>query len=75
LVFVSGLYLLANLAATVKTASEVKFIALPFVSVGSAILHFSYGLGFLYGLIVFRTGWREKKRVKTADSTSQAFIK
>ncbi len=74
LIFVSGLYLLANFAATVKTASEVKFVALPFVSVSFAVLHFSYGLGFLYGLIFFRNRWREEKRVKTTDPTTQALI-
>lgn len=58
-----GLYFLANLAATLKSAGKINFIALPFVFFSFAILHFSYGIGFLAGLVAFRRRWRETKTV------------
>ena len=60
------LYLLANLAASAKAAARVKFTSLPFVSLSFAILHFSYGFGFLAGLFTFRGRWREKSGEMTA---------
>jgi succinoglycan biosynthesis protein ExoA len=56
-----SLYLLANLAATVKSAARVSLPALPIVSLSFAILHFSYGFGFLTGLFAFSRKWRENK--------------
>ena len=53
-------YLLANLAATVFTASKQGwryFWLLPFAF---ATLHISYGLGFLVGLFKFWKRWRER---------------
>jgi succinoglycan biosynthesis protein ExoA len=50
---VVGSYLLANLGAAGLTARK-DFAALPILPLTFAILHFSYGFGFLKGLIKFR---------------------
>jgi succinoglycan biosynthesis protein ExoA len=57
---VAGSYLLVNLAASVHAARANRRIAmvLPLVF---AILHFSYGFGFLRGLIAFRRRWRDRR--------------
>lgn len=65
LLAVLSAYLLANFIAALKTASEIKLTALPYVSLSFAILHFSYGIGFLCGVIAFRDRWREKMISKT----------
>jgi succinoglycan biosynthesis protein ExoA len=69
LIFVLGLYLLANLAATSKSATRIKPIGLPFVFIGFPILHLSYGLGFIAGLIAFWRRWREKKTEIVGNQT------
>ncbi len=61
LVAVVSLYLSANLVATVKSAARAPIASLPIVSLSFAILHFSYGFGFLAGLFAFRQKWRENK--------------
>ncbi len=56
-----GAYLLANLSVSVVTASgqgEKKLLLLP---LAFAIIHLSYGLGFLLGLIKFWNRWKDKK--------------
>lgn len=57
LLTLAGSYLLANLAASVYTARQ-KISAIPLLSFSYLILHISYGLGSLVGLISFRNGWR-----------------
>jgi succinoglycan biosynthesis protein ExoA len=52
------LYLLANLAASVWTAAQQGWRHLLLLPVVFAILHISYGLGFLVGLIRFAHRWR-----------------
>lgn len=56
---VCGAYLLANLGASLWTARRGRFFFafLPFVF---AILHISYGLGFMAGLVRFFQRWRDK---------------
>lgn len=61
LMVILSLYIMANLSAALLTAARTRLIALPFISLSFAILHFSYGLGFLAGLIAFRGKWREIK--------------
>jgi succinoglycan biosynthesis protein ExoA len=61
-----ALYGAANLLATVKASSGIRAAGLPYVSLAYAILHFSYGLGFLSGLVAFRGKWRARPVVKTA---------
>ncbi len=56
---VAGSYLAANLAASFRTAPDLKtFLLLPPIF---AILHLSYGAGFLQGLIRFRRHWKPAK--------------
>jgi succinoglycan biosynthesis protein ExoA len=59
LILVFGLYLLANVAATLKAMSRINLSALPFVFLSFPILHFSYGLGFIAGIFAFWRRWRE----------------
>ncbi|MGB7201871.1 MAG: glycosyltransferase family 2 protein [Pyrinomonadaceae bacterium] len=52
-VLVIAAYLIANLSAAVVTA-RAKLKLIPSLSLSFAILHFSYGWGFIVGLIAFR---------------------
>lgn len=55
-----GMYLIANLLASILSAAKKgwqHFFILPFVY---AILHVSYGLGFLIGLVRFANRWNDK---------------
>jgi succinoglycan biosynthesis protein ExoA len=61
LVVVGGSYVLANLAASVLTAARKGWRHLPPLPVVYAILHLSYGLGFLAGLFKFWNRWGDKK--------------
>lgn len=54
-------YLLANLGASLWTASKRGWLYLPFLPVTYAILHLSYGSGFLVGLFKFWNRWGDKK--------------
>jgi glycosyltransferase involved in cell wall biosynthesis len=60
LLFTLGAYISANLLAALQTAGKIQIVGLPYVSLAFAILHFSYGIGFLCGLLAFRNRWREK---------------
>ena len=57
---VPGLYLLANLVASIYTASYKGWRNLPLLPLAYAILHLSYGAGFLAGLIKFWNRWGDK---------------
>lgn len=54
-------YLIANLTAAVLTA-KTDIAAMTLLSLSFAILHFSYGLGFLFGLFAFAGNWRTQQR-------------
>lgn len=54
-------YLLANLSASIVTASGQGFKKLLLLPVAFVIIHFSYGLGFLVGLFNFWNRWKDKK--------------
>jgi len=58
--FVPLLYLFVNLCASVITASRRGWQYLPLVPVTFAILHLSYGAGFLVGLFKFWNRWNDK---------------
>jgi succinoglycan biosynthesis protein ExoA len=60
LAFVAGSYLLANLAASVLTAAGRGWEFLAALPLIFAILHISYGAGFLVGLIHFRGRWSDR---------------
>ena len=55
------LYLVANLSASLWTASKRSWASLPLLPFIFAILHLSYGLGFLIGLVKFVNRWDDKK--------------
>jgi succinoglycan biosynthesis protein ExoA len=54
------LYLLANLLASIYTAFRKGWHYLPLLPFTFAVLHLSYGLGFLAGLIKFWNRWGDK---------------
>lgn len=58
--FIPLLYLVANLLASSYTASHRGWRYLPYLPFVFAILHFSYGLGFLVGLAKFWNRWDDK---------------
>lgn len=55
---VLALYFTACVTAAAKVAADTKVAVFPAVSASFVILHFSYGLGFLAGLMRFRKDWR-----------------
>ncbi len=57
---VLGAYMAANLAASIYTAVRRGWRFLPLLPVCFAILHLSYGLGFLAGLGKFWNRWNDK---------------
>jgi GT2 family glycosyltransferase len=58
-----GSYILANLAASVSLARARNWHILPFLPLAFAVLHISYGLGFLMGAIRFWSYWgRDENR-------------
>jgi succinoglycan biosynthesis protein ExoA len=54
------LYVLTNITASLWTASKKGWQYLPLLPIAIAIIHFSYGLGSLVGLIKFRKRWGDK---------------
>lgn len=60
LAFVGGCYLLANLAASIYTANKKGWEHLFRLPLVFAILHLSYGSGFLVGLMKFWNRWGDK---------------
>lgn len=58
--FIPALYLIANLGASLWTASRRDWHSLPLLPIIFSILHISYGLGFLVGLVKFSNRWGDK---------------
>ena len=54
-------YLLANLGTSYWIASRRSWASLPYLPLVFAILHLSYGLGFLSGLVRFVHRWGDKQ--------------
>lgn len=59
LVGVAGAYAIASLVASAFVAVRTGFPSVFLLPVVFAILHLSYGLGFLAGLVRFRKRWRD----------------
>jgi hypothetical protein len=55
------LYLFANLSASVVTSGKKGWKHLPLLPLIFAILHLSYGLGFLVGLVKFANRWGDRR--------------
>jgi len=62
LIFILGSYLLANLIASLLISIKTRLSYFPLLSLSFVILHISYGLGFLIGLISFIKYWGEKAK-------------
>jgi glycosyltransferase involved in cell wall biosynthesis len=60
LVLIFGIYMLANLAASTLTAARRGWRHLILLPVIYTLLHFSYGLGFLVGLLRFARRWGDR---------------
>jgi glycosyltransferase involved in cell wall biosynthesis len=58
---IPAFYLIANLSASIWTASKRGWASLLFLPFSFAILHLSYGLGFLIGLLKFINRWGDKQ--------------
>jgi succinoglycan biosynthesis protein ExoA len=66
------LYLFANLLAATYTASKQGWKYLPWLPITFAILHVSYGSGFLIGLFKFWNRWGDKSGKVPVFSWAQA---
>jgi glycosyltransferase involved in cell wall biosynthesis len=53
-------YLCLNLVASLLTASRTRWAYSPLLPLVYSTLHFSYGLGFLFGLLRFAHRWRDQ---------------
>lgn len=60
---VLGVYLLANLAASLHSVRRGGWASLWLMPVTFGTLHFAYGAGFLVGMIKFWNGWRDRVTV------------
>ncbi|MGB2964131.1 MAG: glycosyltransferase family 2 protein [Anaerolineales bacterium] len=58
--FIPILYIFANLLASVLTAAKNGWQYLSLLSITFVILHISYGVGFLAGLVKFWNRWGDK---------------
>lgn len=69
---VPSIYLLVNLLASLNTAATRGWKYLPLLPVVFAILHLSYGFGFLVGLFKFWNRWNDREgKVPRFDVTTQ----
>jgi succinoglycan biosynthesis protein ExoA len=57
---IAGAYLVANLIVSLYTCAQHGWQHLQFLPLTFAILHLSYGFGFLLGLIRFSCGWNTR---------------
>lgn len=71
-IFTAALYLLASLAASLWTAARRGWSHLPLLPLVFAVLHLSYGLGFLTGLLKFWNRWGDKQGKVPAASPAFA---
>jgi len=61
-------YLLANILASLRAATRSSMRVLPLLPFTFAVIHFAYGVGFLFGLIRFWNRWSPDE-----NSTSPRF--
>jgi len=60
LVAILGSYLAANFACSLSIAQKEEWQILRLLPIAFAIIHISYGLGFLVGLVKFANRWNDK---------------
>jgi succinoglycan biosynthesis protein ExoA len=61
-VLLLGSYIVANAVATILTARRAGARMLLLLPAAFSVLHFAYGLGFIFGLIRFWSRWRASDR-------------
>lgn len=61
LALIAGAYLLANLSASAWVSAKHDWRHLPLLPLVYAILHLSWGLGFLIGLVRFANRWGDRQ--------------
>lgn len=64
LLVLAALYTVANVVASVS-AARANVSRIPLVGFSFLILHLSYGLGSLFGLVAFRNRWRDSSVMTT----------
>ena len=62
-------YVVANLTATIETAKNDLKLA-PILAIAYSIIHVSYGLGFLCGLVAFINRWGNRPSIEGLPSES-----
>lgn len=62
LALIIGAYASANLAASALTATKHGWRHFPYLTAAFAILHISYGAGFLKGLVKFANRWQAEAK-------------
>lgn len=67
LIVLVGSYLIANIYVSTTQASKRGWKYFPLLIIVYAIIHISYGLGFIVGLIKFANRW-EVRKIKPASS-------
>jgi len=71
LLVILGSYLAANLIASLMISMKNSLSIFPLLSLSFMILHISYGLGFLVGLISFRKHWRKAYTEPKSESVGK----
>jgi hypothetical protein len=66
------IYVLANVFASVLTASRTGWKLVMLLPAAFASIHFSYGFGFLFGLVKFWNRWSGSTRLNVAKVASDA---
>jgi GT2 family glycosyltransferase len=73
---IAGAYLLANLSASLLSARRARWSGWWLLPVTFGALHFSYGAGFLWGLVRFCNRWDDRRnRVGGTGRTSEGLDK
>jgi succinoglycan biosynthesis protein ExoA len=67
---IAGCYVIANAFACLVLIGRAKVRMLPLLPLAFAVLHLSYGLGFIVGLLRFCTRWNRKEIVLTPAHSS-----
>jgi len=65
-------YVLASLFASVLTANRAGWKLVMLLPVAFGIIHFSYGFGFLFGLVKFWNRWTRSTPINIANVSSDA---
>jgi glycosyltransferase involved in cell wall biosynthesis len=67
-----AVYLLANLLASLRAAKRSNVRVLPLLPFTFTVIHFAYGVGFLFGLIKFWNRWRSDENQTSPGLNPQA---